>query len=373
MGKNNAKMKPIELYLQAGIDPKTGLPTRLPGASEGAKLKPAMLQQIRVLDEQNAVNRYKWEMLPVGMSSQELERLLYYKGQLAFFYLEELNQFYLLPYALDGTIDAYGRFNTIHPVPIASGTQDKAALDSEKALATYLSTKKYDVLYDVVLPEELIKDPDKYLKKCCVLLHDYTKQLGQTILPRAQVNDPILDVMANCIPYMNTAMMNSTGVTGVKVNTEDESAQVIIASKAVQKSALEGEKWIPMQGNLDFQDLAARSVASLEDYLLVMQGLDNYRLSLLGLDNGGIFQKRSHKLEAEQEMNAGNMSLILKDGLNIRQRFCDIVNSVWGIGISCNPSEEVINADLNLDGLIATDTQNESNNQPAAEGSEGNV
>lgn len=359
-GKNNARLPDVQTLIQAGINPKTGLPLKMGDTGSGCNLKEAIRKQLRILDEQNAVNRYKWINLPVGLSSQELERLLYYRGQLAFFYLEELNQFYLLPYALDGTLDAYGRFNTIHPVPIASGSKDEAVKKSEKALADYLSTKKFHVLYDVVTPDELVKKPDFYFNECCVLLHDYTKQISETIVSRQQLMDPLLDVMSNCIPYMNTALMNSTGVTGVKVQNEDESAQVIIASQAIQQSALNGEKWVPMQGGLNFQDLAAGTNVKPEEFLLAMQGMDNYRLSLHGLDNGGLFQKKSHMLEAEQEMNAGNMSLILKDGLNIRQRFSDIVNSVWATGTGCIPSEEVINMDLNGDGLVATDNEAES-------------
>ena len=359
-GKNNARLPDVHTLVQAGINPKNGLPLKMGDAGSGCNLKESIRKQLRILDEQNAVNRYKWINLPVGLSSQELERLLYYRGQLAFFYLEELNQFYMLPYALDGTLDAYGRFNTIHPVPIASGSKDEGVKKAEKALADYLSTKKFHVLYDVVTPDELVKKPDFYFNECCVLLHDYTKQISETIVSRQQLMDPLLDVMSNCIPYMNTALMNSTGVTGVKVQNEDESAQVIIASQAIQQAALNGEKWIPMQGGLNFQDLAAGTNVKPEEFLLAMQGMDNYRLSLHGLDNGGLFQKKSHMLEAEQEMNAGNMSLILKDGLNIRQRFSDIVNSVWATGTGCIPSEEVINMDLNGDGLVATDNEAES-------------
>ena len=358
MGKNNARLPDLQTLIQAGINPKTGLPVKMGGAD--AILKQSILKQLRILDEQNSVNMFKWINLPVGLSGQELERLLYYRGQLAFFYLEELNQFYLLPYALDGTIDAYGRFNTIHPVPIASGSKDETVKKSEKALADYLATKKFNVLYDVVLPEELIENPDKYINGCCVLLHDYTKQLSETLIPRQQLMDPLLDVMSNCIPYMNTALQNSTGISGVKVQSEDEAAQVILASKAMQNAALTGEKWMPIQGGLDFQDLCTGTVTKPEEFLLAMQGLDNYRLSLHGLENGGLFQKKSHMLEAEQEMNAGNMSLILKDKLSIRQRFCDIINSVWGTGTDVLPSEEIINADLNGDGVVATDTEGES-------------
>ena len=350
---SNARIIPKDLYTQAGIGVNHKHACSFNNQDESLKL--SIKKQLRILDEQNAVNMFQWENLPVGLSSQEVERLLYYRGQLALFYLDELNQFYLLPYALDGTIDAYGRFNTIHPVPIASGSQDKAVQKAEKALADYLSTKKFDVLYDVVLPEEFMENPEYYLTKCCVLLHDYTKQLSETIISRANLMDPLLDVMSNCIPFMNTTLQNGTGITGVKVQSEDEAAQVIIASNSIKASALNGEKWIPMKGGLDFQDLSTPTLAKAEEYLLAMQGLDNYRLSLHGLDNGGLFQKKSHMLEAEQEMNAGNLSLIMSDKLKIRQRACSIANSVWGLGISCMPSEEVINADLDGDGLAATE------------------
>ena len=355
---NNARIIPKDLYTQAGIGVNHKHACSFNGSDE--MLKTSIKKQLRILDEQNAVNMFDWSNLPVGLSSQEVERLLYYRGQLAFFYLDELNQFYLLPYALDGTIDAYGRFNTIHPVPIASGSQDKAVQKAEKALADYLSTKKFDVLYDVVLPEDLLEKPDYYLTKCCVLLHDYTKQLSETIIARSNLMDPLLDIMANCIPFMNTTLQNGTGITGVKVQSEDEAAQVIIASSSIKTAALTGEKWVPMQGGLDFQDLGAANLMKAEEYLLAMQGLDNYRLSLHGLDNGGLFQKKSHMLESEQEMNAGNLSLIMSDKLKIRQRFTAIVNSVWGLGMGCMPSEEIINADLNGDGVVATDSYDDS-------------
>lgn len=365
MAKNNARIVPKDLYEQAGLC----VPDKKHACSfnnAGPGLKSNIKKLIRILDEQNAIGCFKWVNLPVGMSSQELERLLYYRGQLAFFYLEELNQFYVLPYALDGTIDAYGRYNTIHPVPIASGSKDKQTQEKEKALADYLATKKFDVLYDVVTPEEMMENPEYYLTKTAVIIWDYTKQLGETILSRRDLMDPLTDVMAECIPFMRTALQNSAGVSGVKVNNEDEAVQVQLASTAIQNATLVGEKWVPMQGGLDFQDLGNMTVAKPEEYLLAMQGLDNFRLSLHGLDNGGLFQKKSHMLEAEQEMNAGNMSLILKDRLNQRQRSCDIINSVWATGIGCMPSEEIINADLNGDGLVATDT--EADEAPRADG-----
>jgi hypothetical protein len=49
----------------------------------------------------------------------------------------------------------------------------------------------------------------------------------------------------------------------------------------------------------------------------------------------------------------GSVDLIMQDGLSIRQRFCDIVNSIWGIGIWCDVSETVSGTDKNMDGELS--------------------
>ena len=182
-----AKLPDINTLWQAGIDPKTGLPLKMGGGCK-ALLKENIKKFLRLVDEQDAVNRYVWYNLPANITSQELERMLYYKGQLCFFYDKDLEEFYFMPYALDGTIDFYGRYNTIHPVPMTSGTDEK----ENKAQAQYLAEKKLKCVYGMKLPEDVsIED----IEGDTVLLHDYTKQLSQLIIPRVAVNDPILDVM----------------------------------------------------------------------------------------------------------------------------------------------------------------------------------
>lgn len=352
--KNNAKLLDISTLIAAGIDPRTGLPIKASGLICGTGKKEDIRRCLRILDEQDAVNRYKWYNLPCSLSSQELERLLYYRGQLAFFYLPGTNEFYFMPYALDGGIDFYGRFNSIHPVPFAEGTSD----EEKKRFAeqrNYLSTLKLKCIYDVYLEEPT----SEILTGSCVLLHDYSKQMSQTITPRQQLQDGLIDVMSDLVPFMRTALVNSTGVQGMRVNTEDEESNVESASRSVNSAALDGRKYIAVVGKIDFQDLAGGQVAKAEEFLLAMQGLDNLRLSWYGLENGGIFEKKSHMLQDEQSMNASNSALVLQDGLSIRQHFCDIVNSIWGLGIWCEISETAAGLDMNMDG-IPYDEQDQS-------------
>mgnify|MGYP000011037694 CR=1 FL=1 len=333
----------ISVYMQAGIDPKTGLPLKITGNRKSC-LKDNIKMQLRLIDEADAVNRYIWYNLPCDLSSQELERLLYYKGQLCFFYFKELGKFFFMPYALDGNIDFYGRFDYVKPVPIADG-----ASDAEKALiakqAALLSMKHLKVYYDI--PLEVNFDED-----FCVLLHDYTKQFSQTIIPRQQVQDGLLDVMAECIPFMRTALLNSTGVQGMRVGNQDEYSNVKAASDSLTEAALKGDKYIAVIGATEFQDLTSGATSKGEEFLMAMQSLDNFRLSTYGLENGGLFEKKVYQNTAQTALNGGGqIGNPLFDGLAIRQRFCDIVNAIFGLGISCDISEVASGSDNNLDGM----------------------
>lgn len=190
----------MDMITAVGLDPKTGLPIN--GISS-AKLKENIKKQLRVFDEQDAVNRYKWNNLPIGIDGKRIiERILYYKGQGMFYFDEVAEKYYFLPYALNGSIDVYGRYMQVSPVPLGSTYTEK---DNE-ALSVWLSQIKRKPYYSM----EEVTNPDP--KVNCVLLTDYTNQRSQTVLSRQILNDPILDVMADCIPYMRTALQNSTGV-----------------------------------------------------------------------------------------------------------------------------------------------------------------
>ena len=341
------KMVPLDLYIQAGIDPKTGLPLKCSG-SVPSELVNNVKRQLNIVDLQDALNRYTWYNLPKGLTGNLIERILYYKGQGALFYMESNETFYFLPFALDGSIDVYGRFTGITFLPFNGATSDG---EEKPWIQGFKKTPRYEVMTD---PEEATVEN---VLDSCVILRDYSQQISQTILPRSTVNESILNVMAECIPLMRTALINSTGVNGMKVSNEDEQSNVKAASLAIQRAALNGEKWIPIVGQVEFQEMVSGPTSKAEEFLLAMQSLDNYRLSLYGLDNGGLFQKRSHMLEAEQRMNNGNSGIILQDGLYQRQEFCDIVNSWFGLSIYCEISETVNNIDVNGDMLVDGSSQ----------------
>lgn len=337
----------INLYQSAGFNPKMiygckSIDMISENLRDKCMLKTGIKKQLRILDEQNAINRFTWFNLPSGLDGQLLERILYYKGQGMFFYSKTDDNFYFLPFALSGTIDIYGRFKRVAGLPFNGSNETKP-----------IEAFTRDVIIDVLNVD------DDVINTGCVLLSDYSKQISQTNISRQLLQEPVLDAMAEAFPFARTSLIANSGVKGMRVNDQDQQAEVKLASRAITKAALTGDPWIPIVGNVEFQDLTNGTALKSEEYLLYMQAMDNYRLSLYGLDNGGLFQKKTHMLEAEQKMNTGNAGLVMQDCLTLRQKFCDMVNSVWGLGIWCEVSECVLNTDINGDGQ-AMDNQEQT-------------
>ena len=358
------KMFDVNALVQAGINPITGLPYKFNDDTINPLIKSEVKKQLRIMDEQQAVNRFTWYNLPAGLNGRLMERILYYKGQGMFFKLQD--KFYFLPYALNGTIDVYGRFTEVSPLPFNGTTKN----DKEKELP-WIPGLTRECLYEVEIPSDYISETgevlvDKILEKqenSCVLIKDYTEQISQTNISRQLLQEPTLDLMADMFPFMRTALLNATGVQGMRVGSQDEYANVEAASRSINNAALSGKKYIPVVGNVDFQDMTGGEVAKAEEFLLAMQSLDNYRLSLYGLNNGGLFEKKAHMLQDEMSMNSSNQRLVLRDSLQCRQDACNIINSVWGLNMWCELSEMASGMDMTGDGMLGSNEDMGTNGQ----------
>ena len=323
-------------------------------------------KNLRVLDEQNAIHRYVWYDLPPGLDGELIERMLYLRGQLAFFYLEPLNRFYCLPYALAGDIDVYGRYLQITPLIFAGSKNGGQGNDKSKPFINGFKKTPYYEIPDQTDPKAILKA----ISDGAVIVRDYTQQIGESIIPRSVMIDGVLEMMAECLPMARTALIASSGVKGMRVGSDDEKEEVKDANDSIMEASLTGQINIPIKGMQEFQELGAGSTLKVEDFLVDMQALDNFRLSLHGLDSGGLFQKKSHMLESEQAMNETRSRAALQDGLSIRQRACDIINGIWGLGVSCEISETAMGLDRSGDGA-PDDSQDQSGEKDGQQPEEG--
>lgn len=346
----NPVLPNIGALIQAGIDPKTGLPVKMGGTP--CTLKTDVSKMLSVVDEQDAIRRYKWYNLPDGLTSELMERILYYRYKGIFFYSKELEKFYFLPFTLDGGIDVYGRYTGVRPMPFmgSTGAEGKSNAKGKNPMWDYITSITKKPVFGVKLYEDLtIED----IEDSAVIITDYAQGMSLNNMPRADINRPLLNVEAECIPFLRTSLIANTGVKGMKVQSGDDYDNVVAANRGMQNAALQGEAFVPIVGSVDFQELTTNLGGSkAEEFMMAMQSLENFRLGLYGLDSGGVFEKKAHTLESEQAMNQSKVALVYQDGLTIRQEACTIINSIWGLSVWCEPSEAVLGVDQNKDGAI---------------------
>ena len=349
-GKTGTPFLPnLAPLIAAGINPKTGLPYKFGSACNNIHLKEDMRRLMSKIDEQDAINRYTWYNLPGDLTGRMIEEILYYKGQGMFFYIETINKFLFLPYALNGSIDVYNRFSKVTPVPLGSTTTEDGKEQKKDDSRVLVTGMVREPIYKPLTENPTYED----MTEKCVLLKDYSNYIDQIETPRKLLNVPLIDVMSDIIPFMDTAMQNSTGVVGMRVPDDDSQASVQLANNQTRLAALTGERYIPITGKIEFQELASGDTLKTADWMQILESLDNFRLSLYGIKNGGLFQKKAHMLEDEQALASGNVGLVMQDGLTLRQEFCNRVNSIWPLGIWCEVSEVVAGIDKNMDGEIS--------------------
>ena len=246
----------LEPYYQVLGSGWHGLPPKM-GGTESPALPFEIADFIRNIDKQDALNRYKWFNLPDGLTGEMIERVLYYRGQGALVFNDIDEKFYFLPYCLDGNIDVYGRFTGIRVLPF-NGHEDD---ETEHIISQTRYIPRYDFPEGIPTIEEM--DASAFL------LHDYAIGISQINPPRCALQEPIIQLMSKCLPFMNTALMNGTGILGVRTQPGEEQS-VYDASRAIENSALTGQKYVPLTGAMDFQELTGGDVAKAEEFLLAM-------------------------------------------------------------------------------------------------------
>ena len=342
------KLPDYETPMKMGYDPFTGGPSR--SVNEG-RLKDEIRKEIRIMDEQEAVNRYTWYNLPDGISGQLLERIIYYRGQAILFYDDDTEKFYFLPYALSGSIDPYGRFLMVKALPFLGGTTTS---EKGKKLLAWANDKIRKPIYSI---DEIYEDYIKHngettynIKEVCIILKDYTPQESENLIPRKELQEPIINLMAEAFPMARTNLIANCGIQGLRVAEEDTKKQVDVMNQLIKRSAINGEPYTAVYGPTEFQQLTGGGTSKVQDFLMYMQSLDNYRRSCYGLKSGGVFEKKAHELQSEAMVNQSNTDLIYNDGLKNRQDFCDLVNLIFGLQIWCEASETAMGIDSNMNG-----------------------
>ena len=258
------------------------------------------------------IERYKWEGLPEELNQDLIERILYYRGKGCLFKGMD-DRFIFLPFTLKGSIDIYGRYEFINPV-----------------LFTGIAKKD-----DAYIPGYTLKvaySPSE--EGQAVILTDASLGISQDNPFMYHTMSPIIEQLVDILVLVNIDLVSSAKVFYLVAQDEGQKKAIEAELQNMDMEILNGRRAFVVVSPTELQPLQKEGSKDSVRYFQSYQSFDNLRKDILGIPNGGTFMKQEHMTEAESSQNGNSASSVYKNGLRMRQEFCDIANSLFGLNIT---------------------------------------
>lgn len=318
-----------------------------------------------IMREQNfieTIERYMWTNIPFGLTQDIIERILFLRGKGIFYFNDKIEKFQFLPFALNGTIDEYGRYLKCNTLPFTGVTDE-----SSKEKSTYKSKKPQqlvyedlEIVYDLPYNMEMLKDiQNKKVKG--IILNDNSLRISQQPIIRSNYVKPILHIMATLIQIINTAMYGSADHNLIQVENESEYSSIKKQIEAINNDILSGRRFTPIAGTLPITPLKTSNTANLEGLFGTFNSLTNFLKSITGVANAGVFDKKAHLLQEEQRLNGSNSDDIYYNGLRLRQEFCLMVQAYYNYPIWCESKRGM--SEVQAENMATGETSDPDNTQ----------
>lgn len=323
-----------------------------------------------IMKEQNMIEtfeRYMWVNVPFGLTADLIERLLYFRGRGVFYYNEKVEKFQFLPYALNGTIDEYGRYTACNTLPFTGVDSEQKKNGKEKAQA-YIY-ENLELVYDLPYDAETLKKI-REAKTFGIILNDSSLGISQQPIIRSNYVKPVLHMMATLMQIINAAMYGAADANLIQVENESELESINQQIHAINLRILRGERFIPIVGSLPITPLKTSNTTDLEGLFGTFNSLTNFLKSITGVANAGVFDKKAHLLQEEQKLNGSNSDDIYYNGLRQRQEFCLMVQAYYGYPIWCESKRGM--SEAQAENLMMGETDDPDNTQQNSNGGNGN-
>lgn len=258
--------------------------------------------------------RYIWEDLPNGLTSWNLERMLYFRGTLAGFKFG--GRVYILPYVMQaGSLNPYGMPSKIKPI-----TYNGQALAGKNDFFS----EDFELPVDVVGDEASDYD--------AVLLFDALPYSPSGNAPsRYFLNQIIIDEIANTFARVN-------------INIVVSNKKILLQIKdAKQRDVVQKELETIFGSDCPFgiitAPLEAGSIQSSSDYnaddlFNTLKNYDGIRCSMSGISSKGFGAEKKERLVTGELTGAEEeKDLILDLGYDLRTLFADQCNKKFGTNI----------------------------------------
>lgn len=331
---------------------------------------------LKNIDYQQFLTRFKWHNLPEGLTSELLERILYFSGSAMFFYIKELNRFYFLPYGMSGEgtetgIDFYGQYKKLKPYSFNGSTDGSGELKGTgKRLSSsdiFLSTQIRDNIKDIPVVETK-EEALKIFENGAVICFDSSPQLAYMVDSRNRISQSYIKYLIQVLIQTKSALINSNGFNLFATQTESASEILQMQVDTINKDREAGKLSGVVSSELgEIKNLQSNPPNAITDFWNAFISVDNLRLKSLGIQNDGLAQKKQYQNMQETALDLDGAMQIYLNAYMERVKFSAIVNSIWGLGIY--PEPVLLMKNLTADYSEDSDMQEEGESgQQAQEG-----
>lgn len=276
--------------------------------------------------------RYMWVNVPFGLTADLIERILYCRGKGVMYFNDKVEKFQFLPFALNNIIDEYGRYVRCNTLPFTGVDTDDS--NKKKKTTQDLIYEDLPIVYDLPYNEELVS----YVNECKsvgIILNDSSLYVSQQPIIRNNFVKPILHIMCVVMQIINTAIYGSADHNLLQVENESELESINSQINAINNDILNGKRFTAVVGKLPITTIKTSATNDLEGLWNTYNSLSNLLKSITGVANPGVFDKKAHLLQDEQQLNGSNADDIYYNGLRLRQEFCLLFQAYYNYPIWC--------------------------------------
>lgn len=317
MPKRNTKSSQANLLRQQGINALGSMTDTRKKKNNPISFYNPDREQYQLIwtnyDLNQCCSRYIWKNLPNGLTSWNLERMLYFRGTLCGFKFGGL--VYIMPYCVKGGLNPYGLPSKVRPI-----TYNGQAVQGK------------DEFFSANFELPVNVDGDETSEYDAVLLYDSLPYSPTSKSPsRFMLNQIIIKEMCDVFARVN-------------INVVVSNKKILIQVKdPKQKDIIEAELETIFGSDCPFgvitSPLEASSIQSTSDYnaddlFNTIKNYDAIRCFMSGISSKGFGAEKKERLVTGELTGAEEeKDLILDMGYDLRKLFADQCNKKFGTNI----------------------------------------
>lgn len=260
-----------------------------------------------------------WDGLPNGLTSWNLNRMLYFRGSLVGFKFAD--EVYVLPYTIEDGLNIYG-----HPVAVRPITYTGEAPGKSSANNTYFANN-----FKLRVDKRGNERPDEDVE--AVILYDGTPWApAGKAFPRYAMNSVIISEMAEVMASININVRVSRKKLYFKV--KDANQKEVVEMELAQSFGSDCPFEV-ITGEMPFEEVQQTGDFMAEELFAALRNFDDFRCFVNGIKSKGFgTEKKEHLLTGEMLGNDVQAQLIGDMRLEFAQNWADDMNKYFGTNIT---------------------------------------